>query len=74
MLLSHSLSLFSLYFHFYHPSVLFKVVELLEACQYGLVEQVHYFIKTGVNVNMADFVSGLSTRAYIGFTVATTYT
>ena len=61
MLLSHSLSLFSLYFHFSLPSV-FKEVELLEACQYGLVEQVHHFIKTGVNVNMADFVSGLSTR------------
>ena len=33
----------------------------MEACQYGLVEQVHYFIKTGVNVNMADFVSFVST-------------
>ena len=62
MLLSHSLSLFSLYFHFSLPPVLFKEVELLEACQYGLVEQVHHLIKTGVNVNMADFVSCLSTR------------
>ena len=37
-------------------------MELMEACQYGLVDQVHYFIKTGVNVNMADFVSCVSTR------------
>jgi len=36
-------------------------MELLEACRYGLVEQVHYFIKTGVNVNVADFVSCVST-------------
>ena len=34
----------------------------MEACQYGLVEQVHYFIKTGVNVNMVDFVSCVSIR------------
>ena len=31
------------------------------ACQYGLVEQVDYFIKTGVIVNMADSVSCVST-------------
>ena len=41
--------------------MLFKKLELLEACRYGLVEQVHSFIKTGVNVNITDFVSGLST-------------
>ena len=41
--------------------MLFKKLELLEACRYGLVEQVHSFIKAGVNVNITDFVSGLST-------------
>jgi len=59
---SHSLSL-SLLSHFLPSllSLLFKKRELMEACQYGLVEQVHYFIKTGVNVNMPDFVSCVST-------------
>ena len=33
----------------------------MQACRYGLVDQLHYLIKTGVNVNVADFVSGLST-------------
>jgi len=42
------------------PLRLFKEMELLEACQYGQMEQVHSFIKTGQNVDMADFVSGLS--------------
>ena len=41
---------------------LFKKMELMEACRYGLVEQVHYFIKTGLNLNMTDFVSYESTR------------
>ena len=41
--------------------MLFKEVELSEACRCGLLEQVHYFIKIGVNVNVADFVSCLST-------------
>ena len=61
MLVSHSLSLFSPLLSFFSPFVLFKEMELLEACQYGQVEQVHCFIKTGVNVNVADSVSGLST-------------
>ena len=67
MLVNHSLSLFllslflpsSLPLPFLSPSTIIQ--ELMEACQYGLVEQVHYFIKTGVNVNMADFVSYVST-------------
>ena len=41
-------------------------MELLEACRYGLVEQVHHFIKTGVNVNIAEFVSCVS--EYLGGT------
>ena len=41
--------------------MLFKEMELLEACRYGQVEQVHYLIKTGFNVNVTDSVSGLST-------------
>ena len=61
MLVSYSLFLFSPILSFFSPFMLFKKVELLEACQYGLVEQVHSFIKTGVNVDMAEFVSGLST-------------
>ena len=61
MLVSHSLFLFSPVLSFFSPFVLFKEVELLEACQYGLVKQVHSFIKAAVNVNMADSVSGLCT-------------
>ena len=61
MLVSHSLFLFSPVLSFFSPFVLFKEVELLEACQYGLVKQVHSFTKTAVNVNMADSVSGLCT-------------
>ena len=62
MLVNHSLHLYSLLFSPSSPlSSLFKKMELMEACRYGLVEQVHYFIKTGVNVNMADFVSCVST-------------
>ena len=58
-----TLFIFTLLFSPSSPlSSLFKKMELMEACQYGLVEQVHYFIKTGVNVNMADFVSCVSTR------------
>ena len=60
MLVNHSLSLFLL-LSFFFPFVVFKEMELLEACQYGQMEQVHSFIKTGVNVNVADSVSGLST-------------
>ena len=41
--------------------MLCKEMELLEACRYGQVEQVDSFIKTGVNVNVADSVSDLST-------------
>ena len=36
-----------------------QVVELWEACQYGLVEHVCYLLTTGVNVNMVTYVSGL---------------
>ena len=59
---NHSLYLYSFLFSPPSPlSSLFKKMELMEACRYGLVDQVHYFIKTGVNVNMADFVSCVST-------------
>ena len=62
MHVSHSSSFFILPSTFlFLPFVLFKELELLEACRYGQLEQVLYFIKTGVNVNMADFVSCLST-------------
>ena len=40
-----------------HSSLL-QEVELFEAYYYGLVEQVHYLLTTGVNVNMTSFVSG----------------
>ena len=33
--------------------------KLLEACRYGLMEQVHKLLITGVNVNVAGFVSSL---------------
>ena len=60
-----SLSLLSRFLPFLSPSSplqpLFKKMELMEACRYGLVDQLHYFIKTGVNANMADFVSCVST-------------
>ena len=62
MLVNHSFYLYSLLFSPpFSISQLFKKMELMEACRYGLVEQVHYFIKSGVNVNMADFVSCVST-------------
>ena len=61
MLVNHSLSLLSSFLLFLSPSTTVPKMELMEACRYGLVEQVHYFIKTGVNVNMADFVSCVST-------------
>ena len=61
-LVNHPLYLYSLLFSPPSPlQPLFKKMELMEACRYGLVEQVHYFIKTGVNVNMVDFVSCVST-------------
>ena len=59
MLVNHSLPLPIL--PFLSPSTTVQKIELMEACQYGLVEQVNYFIKTGVNVNVADFVSCVST-------------
>ena len=34
-------------------------MKLLEACWYGLVEQVLDLLRTGVNVNVAGNVSGL---------------
>ena len=42
-----------------HASSLLQEVELWEACQYGLMGQVHYLLTTGVNVNMTTFVSVL---------------
>ena len=41
-----------------HASSLLQEVELWEACQYGLVEQVHYLLTSGVNINVNEFVSG----------------
>ena len=62
MLVNNSLYLYSLLFSPSSPlQPLFKKMKLMEACRYGLVDQLHYFIKTGVNVNMADFVSCVST-------------
>ena len=40
-----------------HSHFLFQEVELFEACYYGLMGQVHYLLTTGVNVNVALFVS-----------------
>ena len=47
-----------------HASSLLQEVELKEACFYGMVEQVHYLLTTGVNVNVTDFVSGLLDRDF----------
>ena len=54
---------FSIIYYQYYISLtllfLFKEVELFEACYYGLVEQVHHLLTTGVHVNVTGFVSGL---------------
>ena len=47
-----------------HASSLLQEVELLEACFYGMVEQAHYLLTTGVNVNVTQFVSGLLDRDF----------
>ena len=41
-----------------YSNFLFQEVELFEACYYGLMGQVHSLLTTGVNVNVALFVSG----------------
>ena len=43
--------------HVDHASALLQEVVLWEACYCGLMEQVHYLLTTGVNVNVTDFVS-----------------
>jgi len=53
----HVFATMSALLHFDHASTLLQEVELWEACWYDLVEQVHYLLTTGVDVNVTDFVS-----------------
>lgn len=48
-----------------HNAFLSQVVELWEACQYGLVEHAHYLLTTDVNVNMTTYVSALPEAAHV---------
>ena len=53
----HAFATMSAVLHVDHAYALLQEVELKETCYYGLVEQVHYLLTTGVNVNVTDFVS-----------------
>ena len=53
----HVFATMSALLHVDHASTLLQEVELREACRYGLVEQAHYLLTSGVNVNVTDFVS-----------------
>ena len=53
----HVFATMSALLHVDHTSTLLQEVELWKACRYGLVKQVHYLLKTDVNVNVTDFVS-----------------